>query len=448
MRAAFRHRTAAVAMMLAIPALLAGCATGSKIGSTVKGTRIAVLEPAKALQADATLHNEKITLPPPVLNLTWQQAGYDREHIMPDADMAAHPSIVWTQGIGEGSDSDFQLLAHPVVSRADVYTMDAQGLVTASDAKTGDEIWQFDTTPPDAADSDEGKAMGGGLALDGGVLYATTGYGDVYALDARTGALRWRKALMNPLRAAPTIADNRVYVVSLDNELNALDAATGDVLWHNAGISENATLMGAAGPAVEGDNVFVAYNSGEIFNLRAQNGRASWSYSLSSTAQQGALPAIADIRGQPVVDRDRVFAISHSGVMAAIDAVTGNRAWEIDLGGIDTPVVAGNAIFVYGSGNQLAALDRDTGGIIWTRQLAKRADPTDKDSDPVIWTGPILAGGRLWMVNSMGQLASFIPANGAPDAVIDVGGPVYLSPVVANRIMYVMRDDGTLVALK
>jgi outer membrane protein assembly factor BamB len=186
--------------------------------------------------------------------------------------------------------------------------------------------------------------------------------------------------------------------------------------------------MGAASPAVEGESVIVAYNSGEIFDLRIQNGRPSWSYSLASPTQVGALPAIADIRGLPVIDHGRVYAISHSGRMVCIDQRSGERVWEADIGGIDTPVVAGDAVFVYGGEGQLMALTRASGRLMWVKALPKLADPTDKDSDRIVWTGPILAGERLWMVNSQGQLASFSPKDGSP--------------------IYVVTNDGTLVALR
>jgi outer membrane protein assembly factor BamB len=431
--------------LLALVGLLAACGDpANKIGSTIKGERIAVIEQAKALEADKDIPSAKPVLPRMVVNKNWQQAGYDSEHTMPYAELSPHPHIVWKQSIGDGSDSDFKLLSHPVVDKNVVYTMDARGLINATSAKSGDGIWEFDTTPKD---SDE-KAIGGGIAVDGGIVYATTGFGEVFALDGKSGKVKWRKALLKPVRAAPTIADNRIYVVSIDNQLNVLDVASGDVLWHQEGISESATLMGASSPAVADDGVVVAYNSGEIFDLRAQNGRVSWTYSLAAPTQVGALPAIADIRGLPVVDRGRVFAISHSGRMAAIDQRTGDRVWEADIGGIDTPAVLGDTVFVYGGDSQLMALSRDSGRVLWVKALTKRADPSDKDSDRVVWAGPILAGERIWMVNSQGMLSSFSPADGASFDSIDLGSPIYLTPVVADRTMYVVTDDATLVALR
>ncbi|MDE2029612.1 MAG: PQQ-binding-like beta-propeller repeat protein [Alphaproteobacteria bacterium] len=430
---------------LAALVALAACAdSGNKIGSTVKGKRVAVMPAPQALQADASLQDRKPDLPPMLVNFSWPQAGYDANHVMPYVEFSQHPKIVWEQSVGEGSDSDYKLLAHPVADRGSVYTMDSQGLVTAFDAKSGNQEWQFDTTPQDA----DNPAIGGGVSVDGGVVYATTGFGDVFALDAKTGKVKWRSRLHKPLRDAASVANGIVYVVSIDNDLSALSAASGSVLWQHAGVTESATLMGEASPAAQFDNVVVAYNSGEVYDLRAQNGRALWNYSLAIPKQMGALPAIADIRGLPVVDHNVVYAISHDGAMVALDQRTGGRIWEADVGGINTPVIAGDAVFVYGGDHQLMALEKDSGRIMWVKHLAKRADPADKDSARVTWAGPLAAGGNLWMVNSQGTLAAFSPEDGSPRDSVDLGEPVYVSPIVVNRTMYVVTDDGNLIALR
>ncbi|MDD4615621.1 MAG: PQQ-binding-like beta-propeller repeat protein [Alphaproteobacteria bacterium] len=433
------------AVLLSLAMAVAACGNNqNKIGSTIKGDRISVIEQAKVLEPDKDLAEMKPSLPREIVNLSWPQAAYDSQNAVPNAQASTSPKILWKADIGAGSSSDFKLLAHPVASRGFIYTMDAEGRVRCLDAETGRRVWDVDTTPKE---SDE-PAMGGGLAIDGDTLYATTGFGDVYALDLKSGKTKWQKSLLKPLRAAPAVFDNRIYVVSVDNDLNALDAADGQILWHQSGITESAALMGAASPAVQGDVVVVAYNSGELFGLRTQNGRVSWNYSLAAPAQVGALPAIADIRGLPVIDHGQVFAISHSGRIATIDQKTGDRIWESDIGGINTPVVARDAVFIYGGDNELIALTRATGRPIWVVKLQKNEDPEDKGSDRVVWTGPIMAGEKLWMVNSLGEFKSFSPQTGAAETKIDLGSAAYLSPIVANKTFYVVTDNGKLLALR
>lgn len=413
------------------------------IGKTVKGTRIAVVQRNKGVQADSDLRDIKPQIPPMATNTAWAQAGYDTTHVMPNVLLAASPNIQWTASIGAGSSSDYKLLARPVVMAGRIYTMDAEGTVSAFSTKNGDRLWEFETTP-----EDRDEAIGGGIGVDGDTVYSTTGYGEVIAINKDNGTFKWRHKLTNPVRGAPTIAEGRVYAVTIDNELQTLDARTGGSLWHHNGIAESATLMGASSPAVVGDSVVVAYTSGEIFNLRAENGRASWNYALTTATQVGALPAIADIRGLPVVDKGRVFAISHSGRMAAIDQRTGERAWEADLGGINTPLSAGDTVFVLSNEHQLVALSRESGRILWAHALQDREDMEDPDSDPVYWAGPVLGGNRLWLTNSLGQLVSFVPDRGDQGLVIDLGNPVYISPIIANGVIYCVTDNGKLIALR
>src|SRR5262249_34054768 len=79
------------------------------------------------------------------------------------------------------------------------YTLDAGGRVTAFSASSGAEVWRMSVTPPNEKDQ---EGFGGGLAADGGRIYAGTGFGYVVALDARTGNKLWGKSLEAPVRAS------------------------------------------------------------------------------------------------------------------------------------------------------------------------------------------------------------------------------------------------------
>lgn len=435
----------AAVMALSVILSLGACGgPKNKIGSTVKGTRFAVMDEAKSLKADAGAATLTLGVPEAVANNAWAQAGYDASHLAPNAALAAHVKPLWSVSIGEGSTSDFKVLARPVVLDGMVFAMDAEGNVGAYDAASGAKKWFLETAPKDSED----PAIGGGIAADGERVYATTGFGEVLAIQANSGKVIWRHALLNPIRAAPTVANGHVYVVSIDNQLSALNAETGEVDWQHRGIAEAATLMGASSPAVAGDSVVVAYASGEIYNLRAENGRSSWNYALTTPTQIGALPAIADIRGLPVIDHGKVFAVSHSGRVASVDQRTGDKNWEADIGGINTPVVTQDALYMLSNEGDLVALSIADGRIVWVQPMQRLSDPADKGSDPVSWTGPTLAGGRLWLTSSIGQVAGFAPANGQKTDEIDLESSIYIAPVVANGVMYVVTDEGELVALK
>lgn len=429
-------------------ASLAACGSSDKDGektSAAAGERIPVMASfASKPKIDPIAADFKIELPEAALNKSWTQSGGNVAHAPENPALAPAPKEIWASSAGSGSSRRFKLLASPLVAEGKVFTMDSIGRVSALDLKDGEKIWRTETTP----EHRDGEAMGGGIAYDKGTVYATTGFGEVVALRAKDGNVLWRRVLGKPIRSAPTLSGGRLFAITIENETFALEAETGRVMWNHSGIAENAALMGASSAAVNGDTVVVAYSSGELFGLRTQNGRVVWGEVLAVPSRKGALPAIADIRGLPVIEKGRVFAVSHSGRAISIDERTGERVWEIDLGGINTPCVAGNALFLLTNENELVGVSRDRGQILWIKPLQKTKDPEKTYSAPIVFSGPVLAGGRLWLTNSMGELKGFNPENG--DILYDeeIAEPFFLAPVVAEKTMLLLSDDGRIRAVQ
>ena len=235
--------------------------------------------------------------------------------------------------------------------------------------------------------------------------------------------------------------------MTVDNELNALSTEDGRRLWNHNGIPETAGLLGGASPAVEGAVVLAAYSSGELFALRVENGRAVWSDNLASSRSMNAVAGLADIRGRPVIDRGRVFAISHSGRMAAVDLRRGDRVWEQQIASSHSPWVVGDYVFVLANDNALVCLVRDDGKIRWVRQLRRFEDEKAK-SDPILWAGPVLGGNRLIVLSSLGEAVSVSPYNGEVLGSQSMSASGYLGPVIAGNALYLLTDDANLSAYR
>jgi outer membrane protein assembly factor BamB len=428
-------------LALAAAVLLAGCDSDKK--EPIEGKRISVLELDKRLVPDPKLADQPILLPPPYDNPAWPDAGGYPNHAMYHLDLGDKIRRAWKSGIGEGNKRYSRVLAQPVVADGRVFVMDGETEVSAYDAKSGDRLWRFDTQPKG---SDDG-GFGGGVAYADGKLYVATGYAEALAFDAASGKLIWRQPLSGPSHGSPTVADGRIYAVTVDNELDALAVADGHRLWTHNGIPEPTNLLGSSSPAVEGDIVVVPYSSGEIFALRTENGQPVWSDNLATSRPLGALSALADIRGQPVIDRGRVFAVSHAGLLVSIDLRTGDRVWEQDIGGVHMPWVAGDYVYVLSDEGDLICLTREDGRVRWVRALPRYEDEEAK-KDPVRWTGPVLAGDRLIVVSSNGEAFSVSPYTGAALGYTDFPDGVFVNPVVAGKTLYVVTDDADLIALR
>jgi outer membrane protein assembly factor BamB len=437
-----------MAALALIAAALGACDSAKKILSDnskqkLEGTRISVLNLEHTLKPDPQLNTLAIRVPPPYANVAWPDAGGYPDHAMYHLSLRDRLEQVWSANAGGGASRYGRIVAQPVVGTGRIFTMDAQDVVTAFAEKNGDKLWQFDPKPKDADDA----TYGGGVAVTENAVYIGTGYGQVIALNIFTGKQYWRINVGAPIHSPPTVAAGRVFVVTVENELNVLSATDGHKLWTHNGIPEPAGLAGGASPAVAGDVVVVPYSSGEIFALRIENGRVLWSDSLANAQPLGALSSLADIRGAPVIDRDRVLAISHAGLMVSIDLRSGDRIWEQDIGGVHAPWVAGDFIYVLSAANELVCLTRADGRVRWVRPLPQWENE-EKKKDPIFWGGPILAGDRLIVVSSEGEAISVSPYTGEALGKADFPDGIFINPVVAHKTLYVLTDEADLIALR
>lgn len=436
-------RRLSVIALLLVFLLPAGCSWFASKKQPLPGERISVLSLERQLKPDPALAKIAISLPRPAVDPNWPEPGGYPNHAMQHLALPDRLAQAWKVSVGEGSSRYTQVLAQPIVVDGRVYAMDGGSQVGAYNASNGSQIWRVDLKPAD----DHGNSFGGGLAFWKGRLFASTGYAQVLALDPKTGKVIWKSGAGAPVRSGPTVADGRVFVVTVENELVALAADDGRRLWNHNGIPETAGLVGSASPAVEGDVVVVGYSSGEIYALAVENGRPLWSDSLAATRSADAVTALADIRGRPVIDRGRAFAVSHSGRMMAIDLRSGERVWEQDVGSSHGPWVAGDYIYVLSNSNELICLTRNDGKVRWLRQLPNYENEKAKE-DPIEWAGPILGGDRLIVLSSDGSALSVSPYTGEPLGRQPMSGNAFVDPVIADKTLYILTDNGELSAYR
>ena len=424
--------------------MLVGCDKfiGVKGVPPLPGKRVSILTQETIIKADKSISDKNISLPTPSYNSDWPQSGGYPNHAMHHMEIGGEIGEKWTIGVGAGSNDNERLMAQPIVYNGYLYTMDSETNVNAYNVENGNLIWSRDLTP-----EDEENYINGGLAYMDGKIYVTTGFGRVIALDAKLGSTIWERDLFVPLRSAPTAKDGRVFVITITNKVYALDNNAGTVLWSNAGIEEMTNFLGGASPAVEKGVVIAPFSSGEIVAFKVENGQELWRDSLSSRSQNSGIIALSAIRGHPVIDRGIVFAISNAQNFIAVNLRNGRRIWSQKIGGIETPWVAGNYIFILSNNNELIAIERTTGRIHWTIGLPKWRKPADR-SGRIIWTGPLLASNRLIIANSIGEALSISPYTGKILGKIKLPDSITISPIIAANTLFFLSDDAELTAFR
>lgn len=472
------NRSLKIVLLCGLAATVASCGTvkralpfvnkddGPKAVAT-QGERISILEFEQQLAPSPALSGRDFFVPGPQAVTAWTQPGMNAEADTGHVIAAADFTVAWRRDIGASSDRMKQVMAPPVAADGRVFVMDGEATVSAVDAASGAVVWKK-TVGIGERDSgrrrfgislgggSSGGGFGGGMAVADNKVFVSSGYRSISALNAATGEVVWTHETDLPIHNAPTVSGGRVYVIDVDNQLIALDMATGNQSWTYRGITEPARIMRATSVAVSGDTVIAPFSSGQVVALRSTNGQPVWEEVLSRTSRTNALSELRDIAGRPVISRGFVYAVSQSGVMQALDIRTGAPRWELPIGGVNAPLPVGDVVYVVSKTGELTVINRDTGQIYWTRDLNDGRIRTEggwffgmgKRTVRPSWSGPVLASNRLVLVNSEGQMVAFDPKTGQQTASLDLGAPAYIAPAAYNGALYVVTDEGRLISIR
>jgi outer membrane protein assembly factor BamB len=446
------NKTFGVAVAVAALALGA-CSTVSKVGAlnplhgrakpsaAAKGNRIPVIALNDQLKVADALKGQDFQLPPPAPLADWPLPGGTPAQSVEHVDAAPDFTVAWRRSFGAASSRRRHITAQPIAAGGRIFVMDGGATISAHDARTGEQLWRANITPKSKRDR---EAWGGGVAFADGKLYASSGFREVVQLDAATGQMGWRARTDAPVHAAPTVSGGRVFVVDVNDELLAFDAATGVQAWTYQALTEPARILAASSPAVSNETVVASFASGELVALRAANGNELWNASLSKANRTNALSEIRDIAGRPVIYQTDVFAVSHSNVFAAVDLRTGTTRWTLPVSAVTTPWPAGDVVYVVDQAGEVICAAREGGQVYWIRDLNAGL----KKKRRAYWSSPLLASNRLITISSHGEAVALNPKTGATLKSLRLGSGDLIGPIAAGGMIYVVTEAAQLIAIR
>lgn len=422
-------------------ALLAGCSPKELI---LPGERLDLRDGLASAAVTEVNTTRALNAGAPVANADWAQIGGNAQHLMPHPALATSPQLAFVAAIGRGDTRHGRLSIDPAVAGGVVYTIDSEAQLVAT-STAGARLWAVSMVP--AGETVTG--IGGGIAIDGGVVYATTGFGEVWALDAATGAVLWRQDLNAAGASAPTVAGNDLFVVARNGRGWAIDKATGQTRWTVTGAGSVSQFGASAPVAVSGDTVVFPFDSGQLVATYRNGGTRKWSSAVVGDRIGRPVGVMSGVSGAPVLSGQTVYAANATGQMSAIDLRTGQIRWTADEGAVGQMWVAGGSIFAVNDINQLIRLDAENGAVIWRVALPDLIEKRfGRSRAAVAHYGPVLAGGQVIVASSDGQLRLFDPVSGAQTGAVSLPKGAASAPVVAGGVLYVVNKDGQLLAFR
>ena len=188
----------------------------------------------------------------------------------------------------------------PAVAAGRVYFASYDSKLYALDAATGALAWTFSTAgerrfsgkhlhgaePAAEVMPDPFDVFLSSPVVAAGVVYFGSGDGNLYALDAGSGTLRWKFHTGNVIHASPALADGVLYIGSWDSYFYALDAASGRQRWRfKTGEDPNINnQVGIQSSAVVADGVvYFGCRDSHLYALDAASGAKRWAFSTADS---------------------------------------------------------------------------------------------------------------------------------------------------------------------
>lgn len=358
--------------------------------------------------------------------------------------------LKWIGSMDVGSSKSIKMTSPVVVAGNKVFSVDAGGLVYAFDAQTGNLIWKRTTT----IKGKDGQ-IGGAIAYSNGKLIVTSSFAEAFAFNANNGELIWRIKLPACCKGEGiTIDNNKVYLLCDNSSLQVVDIKDGNLLWSHSGMMMDTTYMGGSRAIVKNAVVYLAYPSGEVFAL-SENGASIWSSTLSKFSFVNAGESFSHPVACPIISGNLVYFTNSNQQITAFDTMTGNVVWKRDFGGTETPLVSGNSIFILDSLKGITCLNKDNGKIRWTRNL--NINGTEdygwfwQNKQITEWMGPIQTNKGILIMASNGSLITLSEKDGSVvsrQRIDDFGENSPARPVVIKDMIYFITNDGGVLAFK
>ena len=335
----------------------------------------------------------------------------------------------------------------PAVANGIVYAESYDGKFYALNATTGAVKWKFATggerrfeakgihglEPKTQTIADQYDIFLSSPVVAQGAVYFGSGDGNLYALDAVSGELKWKFKTGDVVHSSPAYADGTLYFGSWDSFFYAVDAATGKEKWRFQGgedpLIHNQVGFQSSAAVVDGV-VYVGCRDSNLYALDAATGKEKWRF---NNEMSWVITSPAVVQGKVV------FATSDSSLYHVLDAVSGKSLLKMQDKAymFSSPAVVGDVVLIGVLNGTLQARDLKSGEPLWDFQT--EASRQNK--------GWVLTADRKFN----GPMNFFSPWREAPvvatERQFDIGA-IFSSPLVMNGIVFFGSTDGNLYAIE
>ena len=356
----------------------------------------------------------------------------------------------WQVNTNQMIDDKNPYLPDPIYLSQNLFLLNNYGILYKIEANNGKVIWDKSIFKNLENTIIGTPALSGKLSNDGKVtIYAHNGYDEIQAINGDNGELIWKKKHYLPIRGGITSYKNSILISDFDGNILSINNENGTTNWSVFLGSDYNSVYTSARPIVAKNKIIVPGTGGAFFILSGDKGQVLWNENISSNKQLPKIFHSGDIIANPIYHEGVVYIVSQSGFTAAFDIDTSEELWNIPVGGIETPTLSGETIFVNGNMGLLAAIDISSGKLRWKKKYPSYVNENSLFSDKkvAIYKGPTLAGSKILLSNLEGKIIIIDANNGNEINTLDIN-ELALAPIPVDKKIFFLTKKGKLLAYK
>ncbi|VAW63905.1 Outer membrane beta-barrel assembly protein BamB [hydrothermal vent metagenome] len=334
---------------------------------------------------------------------------------------------LWSVNTGSGVEQLFIKL-FPLILDKKIVVTDREGIVSAYDLETGDELWQTELE----------IIISGGVGGNEDYLVVTSRNGYVILLDAK-GKVIWKVDVSSEVLMPAQIAGNLIIIRSVDGRISALSVEDGSEKWTYRRDVPALTLRGNSSPIIKQGYIFNGLDNGRLVTLDLLDGHTIFDIAVASPSGRSELERLVDIDGHAVIEKDTLYMGSYQGRVVSIDVRRGQLNWSRKLSSYSGVEYSSASLFLSDDKDSVWALDSANGATLWKQEKLKARNITR----------PIRIKNSLVVADFESYLHFLSPFDGHFLARVDTDGSgVIVPPIEHNGRLYVITRGGELFAFE
>ncbi|MCG9755881.1 outer membrane protein assembly factor BamB [Shewanella insulae] len=359
---------------------------------------------------------------------------------LPQIEASVFPEVSWSTSVGSGV-GDYYSKIRPAVRYGKLFVMDRYGEVTAYDEATGEQVWSLEISSwfkEGALSKNKGARLSSGITAARNKVFFGGESGLLGAVDAETGDMVWHVTAGGELLSAPTVGEDVVVVHTSTGGLEAYNIDDGEKLWVYESKLPTLTLRGTGSAAYEAGGFFVGTADGKVAVVVKSNGQAAWEQPIYTPKGGNEFTRMADVDMKPLIVGENIYAVSYNGNLVSMELRTGRVVWSRKYSSFNELASAGLNLYLVDDHGRVYAVDKRNGLESWSNSELTNRELTS----PVVFKDYLVVGdfeGYLHFIDrTSGKLVGRVE--------VDSSG-LFSQPLVIDDKIYVQSRDGKVARI-